>query len=394
MTAYYNEIDPFAAQWLRNLIDAGHIAPGVVDTRSIEEVTANDLKGFTQCHFFAGIGVWSYALRCAGWPDDRPIWTGSCPCQPFSACGKRQGKDDDRHLFPAWFRLISECRPDVIFGEQVASKDGLDWLDDVQADLENAAYAFAGFDLCAAGFGAPHIRQRLFWVADADSKFMEASIECGEGGRIELADSGRLIGVDYAKCERWDTGRNGDYSGYVRIESGAISEIGRLGNTYRDGRERRLSGWESSQREVINGSAGCDSTACGLADANDDRQQSGCWHGSCCEPQKTGNNPGRGSEDCGVGNSNGGDEDAFTGIPPRKGSSTTRSGDITDPTNGHWRDADWLFCRDGKWRPVKPGLKPLVNGVAGRVGQLRAYGNAIVAPVAEAFIAAYLESTQ
>ncbi|MGG5933032.1 DNA cytosine methyltransferase, partial [Salmonella enterica] len=53
-TAYYNEIDPFAAAWLQNLIDAGCIAPGVVDTRSIEEVTANDLKGFTQCHFFAG----------------------------------------------------------------------------------------------------------------------------------------------------------------------------------------------------------------------------------------------------------------------------------------------------------------------------------------------------
>ncbi|EJX6942985.1 DNA cytosine methyltransferase, partial [Listeria monocytogenes] len=168
MTAYYNEIDPFAAQWLRNLIDAGHIAPGVVDTRSIEDVTANDLKGFTQCHFFAGIGVWSYALRRAGWPDDRPVWTGSCPCQPFSACGKRQGKDDERHLFPTWFRLISECRPNVIFGEQVASKDGLGWLDDVRDHLERAEYAFAGFDLCAAGFGAPHIRQRLFWVADAE----------------------------------------------------------------------------------------------------------------------------------------------------------------------------------------------------------------------------------
>lgn len=51
MTAYYNEIDPFAAQWLRNLIDAGLIAPGVVDTRSIEDVTPNDLKGFKQCNF-------------------------------------------------------------------------------------------------------------------------------------------------------------------------------------------------------------------------------------------------------------------------------------------------------------------------------------------------------
>ena len=91
MSAYYNEIDPFAAQWLRELIKAGHIALGEVDTRSIENVAADDLAGFTQCHFFAGIGTWSYALRCAGWPDDRPVWTGSCPCQPFSSA--RQAKE-------------------------------------------------------------------------------------------------------------------------------------------------------------------------------------------------------------------------------------------------------------------------------------------------------------
>jgi len=66
MTAYYNEIDPYAAQWLRNLIAAGHIAPGEVDTRSILDVSPSDLTGFTQCHFFAGIGVWSHALRRGG----------------------------------------------------------------------------------------------------------------------------------------------------------------------------------------------------------------------------------------------------------------------------------------------------------------------------------------
>jgi len=166
VTAYYNEIEPYAAQWLRNLIKAGHIADGEVDTRSIVDVRPADLAGFTQCHFFSGIGGWSHALRLAGWPDDRPIWTGSCPCQPFSAAGQRGGVDDARHLWPDFFRLIGERRPPVVFGEQVASKDGLGWLDLVHADMEGAGYALGAVDLCAAGVGTPHIRQRLWFVGE------------------------------------------------------------------------------------------------------------------------------------------------------------------------------------------------------------------------------------
>lgn len=157
--AYYNENDPYAAQWLRNLITTGHIAPG--------DVLPNDLKGYIQCHFFAGIGIWSLALRQAGWPDDRPVWTGSCPCQPFSTSGKKIGIADERHLWPHWFHLIAnqQQKPSVIFGEQVASKDGLGWFDLVQTDMENMGYACGAVVTPAAGFGAPHMRQRLYFTA-------------------------------------------------------------------------------------------------------------------------------------------------------------------------------------------------------------------------------------
>lgn len=169
MTAFYNEPDPYAAQWLRNLIAAGHIAPGVVDERPIQEIEAWELAGFTQCHFFAGIGIWSHALRRAGWPDDLPIWTGSCPCQPFSAAGQRKGISDERHLWPTWFNLIEQCKPPIVVGEQVASKDGLGWLDLVSTDMESADYSFGTSDLCAAGFGEAHLRQRLYFVGMANA---------------------------------------------------------------------------------------------------------------------------------------------------------------------------------------------------------------------------------
>ncbi|CAI0835861.1 Modification methylase HhaI [Serratia proteamaculans] len=177
-SAYYNEIDPYAAQWLRNLIAAGHIAPGDVDERSIEDVKPDDLRNYTQCHFFAGIGVWSYALRNAGWPDDKPVWTGSCPCQPFSTAGKGDGFDDERHLWPHFHWLISECRPEHVFGEQVASGNANAWFDLVQADLEAMDYAFGIVPFPSAGVGSPHIRDRAYWVANPTTRDWKDGKEC------------------------------------------------------------------------------------------------------------------------------------------------------------------------------------------------------------------------
>lgn len=293
MVAYYNEIDPYAAEWLRNLILMGEIAPGIVDERSIEDVSPDDLREFTQCHFFAGIGVWSLSLRRAGWSDDRPIWTGSCPCQPFSSSGRRTGFADERHLWPHWYWLIDECRPADVVGEQVASKAAEPWFDLVQADLEALDYSFGCIPFPSAAIGAPHIRDRAYWVGHSNNPRLE--------------------------------GYRGRHSSSIGQRKATIRSITATG--------------ESSR----------------LADAHMQRERS-TRH-------------------------------------------TERSGDISrnvedsrsGPTNGFWADADWLGCRDGKWRPVEPGTFPLAHGAPARVGRLRAYGNAINAEAATVFIESVME---
>ena len=371
--AYYNEIEPFAAQWLRNLIKAGVIAPGVVDERSISNVKPAEIKEFAQCHFFAGIGVWSYALRAAGWNDDRPVWTGSCPCQPFSSAGKRDGLSDERHLWPHWFHLIQMCRPIEIFGEQVASKDGLSWLDVVQTDLEEAGYTNAALDLCAAGFGAPHIRQRLYFYATrklANSasngwKWKRKSSEVEKRWQPRSDEVGKLpIGLE----------------GYPLLDfEQAPIQQNHLGMEYAisDGLQRRISRRESSEWEVKHRSTGCDGAI--NAPSNPERKQ---LERGLYRPQEDSSQKGG-----------------------RKTAKSTGHGE----TNGFWSDAEWIYCRDEKYRPIEPESFPLVNVPSERMvressdpitvrnhpkirtGALKGYGNAIVAEVAKEFIKAAMK---
>lgn len=190
MAAYYNEIEPYAAAWLRNLIAEGLIAPGDVDERSIVDVEPGDLTGYTQCHFFAGMGGWSAALRASGWPDDRPVWTGSCPCQPFSPAGARKGFGDKRHLWPQFRRLIEKRLPPVVFGEQSAAAS--QWLALVRGDLETVGYAVGAIPMEAASAGADHFRDRYWFVADYDYAQRRADSAAGD-------DADR-------QATRWDEG--------------------------------------------------------------------------------------------------------------------------------------------------------------------------------------------
>jgi len=352
--AYYNEFDPQAAAWLRELIRQGHIAPGDVDERSIVDVRPYDLVGYTQCHFFAGIGVWSYALRQAGWPDDRPVWTGSCPCQPFSAAGKGNGFDDERHLWPAWFWLIQQSRPAEVFGEQVASKDADPWVDLVQDDLEALGYAFGAVPFPAAGVGTPNIRDRLYWTA--------SGVTLGDafGSRLEgLARHG-----DNCNEPGWIDAR----------AAGHVASAGELGGLA----DSATGGWREERADGGGRSVG--DSAQGLPARSDPS----CASGRLANPD--------GGDACAEGLQRGGQyrQRPKDSVPLRGGfggiGHNSDTGIRPGATNGFWSDPDWLFCRDGKWRPVESGTFPLAHGAPARVGRLRGYGNAINAQAAIAFI--------
>lgn len=373
MSAYYNEIDPYAAAWLRNLIAAGEIADGEVDERSIEDITPAELRGFTQCHFFAGIGIWSLALRRAGWCDTRPIWTGSCPCQPFSTAGKGDGFDDERHLWPHWNHLIEHCNPDVVMGEQVASKDGLAWLDLVSSDMEATGHAFWPVDICAAGVGAPQIRQRLYWVVYADHARSQRWLKCRNGsgerfaGPNSLGDGMGCANSEVIRGRPTESYRPQTETGH-RSQSNAVGSSGdvlqRLANT--DGGERDR--WsEAGERHIANWS----NTGWSQGD-------------SFTEPhrvtQRLADTDGDGRQETG---------DRFTATRSDGFIGNTRipsAASAALPVNGSWRNADWIFGTDGYFRPVEPGTFPLVDGHPCRMEQISAYGNAICADQAQAFI--------
>lgn len=329
---YYNEFDPFAAAWLRELMADDLIPKGEIDERSIADVQPADLAGFDQCHFFAGIGGWPLALDLAGWHG--PVWTGSCPCQPFSVAGKRAGKSDPRHLWPEFRRLIAECQPPVVFGEQVASKAGRDWLAGVRADLEGLGYGVGASDLCAASVGAPHIRQRLWWVGERLADTVPAGRAEGwpEPGRGSVADGGAVGGVADPGCQSAGWGLCGPGEGADADGPGAPGQpersggAGRLADSHHKGLEGR-GGYVQQHDEE------------GWADP-DGHYRTG------------GDNP--------------------------------------------WASAVWHPCRDGKTRriPVEPALFPLADGLPNRVGTLRGAGNAIVPQVGAAFVKAYMEVSQ
>ena len=356
VNAYYNDVDKKCCAWISNLMDRGLITPGKIDDRPIEQLTPDDVRGFTRVHFFAGIAGWDYALNIAGW-GDRSVWTGSCPCQPFSAAGKRKGQDDERHVWPEFFRLIRECGPNAVFGEQVEGAVGHGWLDGVFADLEGEGYTCGATVLGAHSAGAPHIRQRLYWMAHASSaRSSELRGRWDESTR--LTATGRAGGVSDAEC--------------VRCECQSVRPCATIQHSM------------DAQEESFLTTSSHGSGFRGLSNTN----ERAVIRGGECEFGATRQQVAQ------QGN----------------GSHPSNHPDHRNEVGSYWSEFDILNFLDGKARRIEPGTFPLVDGLPrgvvpscdisesyaqatseARVMRLKGYGNAIVPACASEFISAYME---
>ena len=479
----YNDHDPYVADWLRNLVAGFEIPAGIVDSRDIRDIQPEDLLHRAQVHLFAGIAGWPLALELAGWSAHRPVWTVSCPCPPFSLAGKkiacvrcnstnlvscvrRTGyficascghawEADDRHLWPEVWRLVAECRPPVIFGEQVESPAGRTWLAGVRASLEILGYAVAAATLPASFVGAPHARHRIWWAArkladqqgeparaglDVRARESEPRGRSGHGGTVVDADRGGLGTGDHHSAARHGspagpTGgishplgdsvragravREGEPRGpgpqLPPVErTGSDGDTGDVGNpTGRDIRrdgERRPRGGEGADR----GSGG-GVPAATLGDPEGQRQPVGDTGTGNERPTEPERSSGRGNalahanldrrlegadEELGVAGPDGhlGDprHDRRTPRDARGGEEQGEPGGPQPASSGAERDPwtpfDLVLCSyDDRPRRIEPGTFPLASGVPERVDKLRAYGNSIVPQVAAVFIKAYLE---
>lgn len=382
MTAYYNEFDPAAAHILKAMIDFGVIAPGEVDTRSIKEVQPDDLIGFTQCHFFAGGGLWSVAARLAGWPDYEPLWTGSCPCQPFSAAGKGAGTDDPRHLWPDFHRLISARRPPVVMGEQVAGAAGYGWFDGVRSDLAGEGFASRTVDFPACSVDAPHQRNRLYWVAmeEPNSRRQEGRSVLGPG----QGDS----------ADQWNA------HGQPRGPNGCSGQGVTLGDAFGKGLEGQRRHGDGSWRQKPGGSvAEADGAErYDVANGAGKGRNAGTFAGVRGEAQ------GQRARHVEPERSSGFDCDGLYADADSSGRAGWQEGEERGSLVGtsferdllrngtYWSDAEWIVCHDGKARRTKPGIRFLVDGLPGRVDLWRVGGNAIVPEAAKEVIAAFIDA--
>lgn len=385
--------------------------------------------------------MWSIAARMAGWPDRRPLWTASCPCQPWSAAGQQLGVDDPRHLWPHLFRILSAYRRagyavPVIVGEQVAGAAGYHWFDGVRTDLAREEIAARTVDIPACAVDAPHQRNRLYWAAVSrpEQRFISGAVALAQeqrrwtGLRESDAERHRIVDANgygrngllahpEGQCGGRDLAQRGpegrtadgfadedgamvDAEGIGRGEGRAQTGIfgGRAASPGADLRERGQGPVGDAIGAGFQGLGG--DVDRGRADRRRPDGDSGdgevpAAHRSIASPD----GGGRGqdvADTLGGGWSRFGEsqhsgiEGASGGIPLGRSVDRLKHG----PNGSWWADGEWIVCHDGKARRAKPGIRMLVNGMAGRIDLWRLAGNSIIPILAAEVIGAILDAEE
>lgn len=194
---YYNDSEKFVCRWLENLIMFGHIPNGIVDCRPIQEITPNDLKGFTQCHFFAGIGGGASPLNSRGGQKIDRSGPAPAPANRSPSQGNKKGSP-----IPATYGL-----PGSIFKRNAALQSSL--VSRLQTLLTGSPECeviwavwitpWGGIPIEAACAGAAQYRDRFWFVAERDDTKRRAEESRRHNDNREDAGRGEGHG-DVAEC--------------------------------------------------------------------------------------------------------------------------------------------------------------------------------------------------
>ena len=177
---------------------------------------------------------------------------GGFPCQPFSVAGKRKGKEDDRHLWPEYFRLIQEIRPRWVIGENVAGLINMG-LDQVLSDLESENYTCQTLVIPACAVNAPHRRDRVWVIGllNAHSEHLRSAEQERQHQRAKEPDGSGEHGLEAGSAMAHTSGKGLQGNERIRSNEGQdrVRARGADGTTPKCGNDGTGEGWWATEPE-------------------------------------------------------------------------------------------------------------------------------------------------
>jgi len=301
------------------------------------------------------------------------VVTGGFPCQPFSVAGKQKGTSDDRHLWPEMFRIIKALQPRIVVGENVRGivniQDGM-VFETVCTDLEDEGYEVQAFNIPAAGVGAPHRRERIWFVATLGDPKHDGSFTDEIGRRNEETYGGTEKRQNSSFEFERTSGRedNGNLSINVANanDEGLRTRIGGSDNDYEtESRSRGTDGGRSTSDDERHNTTSTTNEEMDVANTESFRSRETRY-----SDQEEGSEGSRATQLDGsrrdVADTNG-----------ERGCVWETNGqdakDVGQSSEGQ---------RNGWW-DFEPNVGRVAHGVSGRVHRLKALGNSIVPQIVE-----------